>query len=75
MAIPFNLTNRDAMIKAAQTSLSSKVNFIRLLVGTVIKPVFEMQISHSGCSFRVFYVWKGQIGLVRRISILNNRGI
>jgi len=25
MAIPFNLTNRDAMIKAAQTSLSSKV--------------------------------------------------
>ena len=25
MAIPFNLSNRDAMIKAAQTSLSSKV--------------------------------------------------
>jgi len=36
MAIPFNLTNRDAMIKAAQTSLSSKVTFIESDSSTTI---------------------------------------
>ena len=47
MAIPFDLKDRDAMIKAAQTSLSSKVKFYSTLYFLFLAGIYRVTIERT----------------------------